>query len=144
MNTKILRTKRLQRRPHGFTLIELLLVLTILAILAAVVVPKFAGVGETSRIKATKAQISSFATSLDMFEVDNGHYPKHLEDLSVKPRDASNWRQYMEKVPMDQWGNPYVYAVPGKHRPGSYDLSSAGPDGRIGTEDDIGNWNLDK
>ena len=144
MNTNILKTKRQRRGPHGFTLIELLLVLTILAILAAVVVPKFSGVGETARIKSTKAQISSFATSLDMFEVDNGYYPKRLEDLSVQPRDASHWRQYMEKIPLDQWGHPYIYVVPGKHRPGSYDLSSAGPNGTIGDQDDIGNWNLDK
>jgi general secretion pathway protein G len=141
MKSNILNKQKLQRRgAAGFTLIELLLVLTILAILAAVVVPKFSGVGEGAKIKATKAQLSTFATSLDMFEVDNGHYPKHLEDLCTQPRDASNWRQYMENIPLDQWQHPFVYTFPGKHRPNSYDLASPGPDGRIGSDDDIVNW----
>jgi general secretion pathway protein G len=141
MKSNILNRQKQQRRgASGFTLIELLLVLTILAILAAVVVPKFSGVGEGAKIKATKAQLSTFATSLDMFEVDNGHYPKHLEDLCVQPRDAQNWRQYMENIPLDQWQHPFVYTFPGKHRPTSYDLSSPGPDGRIGDDDDIVNW----
>jgi general secretion pathway protein G len=92
---KINTNKKLQSsRPgaSGFTLIEVLLVLTILAILAAIVVPKFAGIGEGAKVKATKAQISNLATALDMFEVDNGHYPKSLNDLRVQPRDAQSWR----------------------------------------------------
>jgi general secretion pathway protein G len=139
-SSRLISQRKQLRRSQGFTLIELLLVLTILAILAAIVVPKFAGVGEGAKMKATKAQLSTFATSLDMFEVDNGHYPKHLEDLCVQPRDATSWRQYMENVPLDQWQHPYVYTFPGKHRPTSYDLSSSGPDGRPGTDDDIVNW----
>lgn len=140
---KINTTKKLQSpRPNraGFTLIEVLLVLTILAILAAIVVPKFAGIGEGAKVKATKAQISTFATALDMFEVDNGHYPKSLADLKDKPRDAQSWRQYMEEIPVDAWQNKYVYVFPGKHKTGSYDLSSMGPDGKLGTDDDINNW----
>jgi general secretion pathway protein G len=129
-------------RAAGFTLIELLLVLAILAILAAIVVPKFSGIQGTAQVKATRAQLSTFATSLDMFEVDNGHYPKTLNDLIIKPRDATNWRKYLDAdtIPLDPWRNPYVYTFPGKHRPDSYDLSSMGPDGRVGGDDDIVNW----
>lgn len=141
MKANTLNTQKVRRHgAPGFTLIELLLVLTILAILAAIVVPKFAGVGEGAKIKATRAQLSTFATALDMFEVDNGHYPKALTDLRDRPRDAQSWRQYMEDVPLDQWQHPFVYVFPGKHRPNSYDLSSMGPDGRAGTDDDINNW----
>ncbi|MDB6066300.1 MAG: xcpT 11 [Pedosphaera sp.] len=132
-----------RRRRQAFTLVELLLVLTILAILAAIVLPRMAGSGERARIGAAKTQISAFATALDMFEVDSGHYPRGksgLNDLMVQPRDAQNWKQYMDSIPVDPWGQPYVYECPGKHKPSSYDLSSAGPDGRIGTDDDITNW----
>jgi general secretion pathway protein G len=142
---KINTNKKLQSsRPgaSGFTLIEVLLVLTILAILAAIVVPKFAGIGEGAKVKATRAQISTFATALDMFEVDNGHYPRSLNDLKIQPRDAQSWRQYMEEIPMDAWQHPFVYAFPGKHK--TYDLSSMGPDGKLGTDDDINNWNANK
>jgi len=129
-----------RRGASGFTLIELLLVLTILAILAAIVVPKFGGITEGAHKKAAIAQLSTFATALDMFEVDNGHYPRSLNDLVVQPRDATNWRQYMDSIPMDPWQHPYVYTFPGKHRPNSYDLMSMGPDGRAGGDDDIVNW----
>jgi general secretion pathway protein G len=139
-----IRNRTTQRYQEGFTLVELLLVLTILAILAAIVLPKMTGQGERARIGAAKTQISAFATALDMFELDNGHYPRGksgLNDLVIQPKDASDkWRQYLDSVPMDPWQHPYIYECPGRHRPTSYDLSSAGPDGHPGNEDDIVNW----
>ena len=132
-------------RQRAFTLIELLLVLVILGILAAIVVPKFAGRTEQARLTAAQSQISTFGTALDAFEVDNGSYPKGksgLNDLVVQPRDTQNWRgPYMKsEVPLDPWGHAYVYECPGKHNPSSYDLMSLWPDGRAGSEDDIANW----
>jgi general secretion pathway protein G len=134
---------------NGFTLIELLLVLVILGILAAIVVPKFAGRTEQARQAATQSQIATFGTALDAFEVDNGYYPKGkngLNDLVQQPRDAQNWKgPYMKNdIPMDPWGRPYVYECPGKHNPSSYDLYSLGIDGRANSEDDITNWQVRK
>jgi general secretion pathway protein G len=132
-------------RHQGFTLIELLLVLVILGILAAIVVPKFAGRTEQARQTAAQSQIATFGTALDAFEVDNGFYPKGkngLLDLVQQPRDAQSWKgPYMKgDIPNDPWGRPYVYECPGKHNPSSYDLMSMGPDGRIGGDDDLANW----
>jgi general secretion pathway protein G len=137
-----------QRAGHargGFTLIELLLVLVILGILAAIVVPKFSGRTEQARRTAAQSQIATFGTALDAFEVDNGFYPKGkngLADLVGAPRDLRNWKgPYLKgEIPMDPWGNAYVYESPGKHNPSSYDVASMGPDGRLNTEDDITNW----
>lgn len=134
------------RRPGqaGFTLIELLLVLVILGVLAAIVVPKFSGRTEQARVTAAETQISTFGTALDAFEVDMGYYPKGkdgLEELVKQPRDSQNWRgPYLKSgIPLDPWGNPYVYECPGKRNPSSYDLMSKGPDGRAGGDDDITN-----
>src|SRR5260370_9623117 len=81
---------RMQRqRRQAFTLVEMLLVLTILAILAGLVLPKMVGQGEKAKIKATQAQLAGFKTALELFEVDNGHFPKGkngLNDLVLKPR----------------------------------------------------------
>jgi general secretion pathway protein G len=85
-------------------------------------------------------QMATFATALDMFKVDNGHYPKTLTELAVKPDHVLNWRQYLEAIPLDSWEHPYIYTSPGKHRLNSYDLISMGPDGKLGTDDDINNW----
>src|SRR5205823_2737125 len=120
-------------RHSAFTLVELLLVLVILGILAAIVIPKFAGRTKQAQIAAAQTQISTFKTALDAFEVDNGFYPKGksgLQDLIIQPRDAQNWRgPYLQtdKIPVDPWQNEYIYECPGRHNPTSYDLSSSGP-----------------
>ncbi len=138
---------RCPRSQAAFTLIELLLVLVILGILAAVVVPKFSGRTEQARQTAAQSQISTFGTALDAFEVDNGYYPKGkdgLQDLVQQPQNAQNWKgPYLKgQIPLDPWGNAYIYECPGRHNPSSYDLMTVGADGRDGTEDDITNWQL--
>ena len=130
---------------RAFTLIELLLVLVILGVLAAIVVPKFSGRTEQARVTAATSQIATFGTALDAFEVDTGAYPKGksgLADLVSPPRDALGWKgPYLKNdIPLDPWGNPYIYECPGKNNPTGYDIMSMGPDGRAGTEDDITSW----
>ena len=138
------------RIRRGFTLIELLLVMVILAVLAALVVPRFAGRSEDARKKAALTQIKSlFSTALDTYEADNGTYPstaQGLEALRTQPTAApqpKEWKgPYLKgDVPKDPWGNEYIYRSPGQKNVSGYDLLSAGPDGREGGEDDITNWN---
>lgn len=141
-----MKSARCHRTSQGaFTLIELLLVLVILGILAAIVVPKFAGRTEQARLTAAQSQISTFGTALDSFEIDTGKYPtgkSGLNDLVQQPGNVIGWKgPYLKgEVPLDPWNNPYVYECPGKHNPTSYDLMSMGPDGRVGGDDDVANW----
>jgi len=139
--------RRAARRRHsGFTLVEMLLVLVILATLAAIVIPKFAGRSEQAKITAAKAQINSFEMAIDSYEVDTGSYPRSLDDLVNAPSNSRNWRgPYLKKgAPLDPWGNPYIYNYPGKNNADGYDLMSMGPDGRAGGNDDINNWDPDQ
>src|SRR5580704_4188886 len=129
---------------RAFTLIEMLLVVAIIGTLAAIIVPKLANRGRDAEIAAAKADITSIGTALDMFEVDCGHYPygkNGLQDLIVQPRDAQNWKgPYLKDattIPMDPWHHPYVYEFPGKHSQNSYDLTSMGPSGQLGNQDNI-------
>ena len=147
INAKTNRTSRTRR--NAFTLVELLLVLTILAILAGIVLPHLAGRGEQARETAAKSDIASISSALGMFEVDNGFFPKGrtgLQALVQRPSNAQNWHgPYLENkttLPVDPWGNAYVYECPGKHNPNGFDLMSMGPDGRIGGDDDICNWTM--
>ena len=146
-----------QRRTHrhhtprggaGFTLIELLLVLVILAVLAAVVVPRFTGRTEQARIAAAKADIAAIDLQLDAFEVDAGRYPTTEEGLAAlmtPPATIKAWHgPYLKKPPMDPWSRPYVYRYPGQFNPAGADLYSNGPDGNEGGGDDIGNWGTEQ
>jgi general secretion pathway protein G len=147
---KLIIPKRKQINRAGrnaFTLVELLLVLTILAILAGIVLPKMSGRTEQARVARARTEISTFSTALGAFEVDNGFYPKGRSGLLAlvqRPGNAQNWHgPYLENstsVPVDPWGNAYVYECPGKHNPNGFDLMSMGPDGRIGGDDDVCNW----
>jgi len=148
MKLDISKTRRnLETHQRGFTLVEMLLVLVILATLAAVVVPKFAGRSKQAKVTAAKSQISNLEIAIDSFEIDMGYFPKagnDLRDLIEEPNsnNVQDWQgPYLKKgIPRDPWGSEYVYNYPGKMNIGSYDISSGGPDMKTGTEDDITNW----
>ena len=141
INKNTIQKTKLQR---AFTLVEMMLVVVIIGILAALVIPKLVGQSERARITAAEADINGgIKSALGEYEVDNGFYPKSLQDLIVQPANAKNWHgPYFDppKLPLDPWSNPYIYYFPGKHNTSSYDLLSAGPDGKEGTDDDIVNW----
>jgi len=124
-------SRHLQAR--AFTLVEMLLVLVILAVLAAIVIPKFSGRSQQAKETAAKSQISSIELALDAYEVDTGSYPQgSLDALLEQPGNVQNWKgPYLKKgVPPDPWGNAYAYTFPGKRNANGYDLMSMGPDGR--------------
>jgi general secretion pathway protein G len=138
-----------RKNRGGFTLIELMLVVIIIGVLAAMVVPRFVGRSEQARYAAARADIeANLAIALDLYELDNGSYPtteQGLEALTQKSESEPmppNWKgPYLKKrIPIDPWGNPYRYVCPGTHNSEDYDLSSFGPDGVEGGNDDITNW----
>ena len=134
-------THRTTRR--AFTLIELMLVLIILAILAAVVVPKFSNRREQANDARARTDIANLETALDAFNIDTGRYPTSDEGLNAlvnQPSNVTGWKGYIKTVNNDPWGHPYVYRYPGVQNKNGYDLFSMGPDGREGGGDDIDNW----
>ncbi len=121
---------------EGFTLIEILVVITIIGLIMGLVGPRVLNYLGQSKAKTADIQISSLASALDLYYLDNGRYPTTNEGLTAlvkRPAGASNWNgPYLKgsAVPLDPWGNSYVYRQPGQH--GAYDLSSNGPTGREG------------
>lgn len=131
---------------RGFTLIELMVVVVILSILAAVVIPRVMDRPEQARISAAKNNVRAITSALDMYKLDNYQYPttdQGLEALVERPGlepQPANWNRYMNKLPVDPWGNEFRYLQPGKHT--DVDVFSPGPNGRPGDQDDIGSWDL--
>ena len=126
-------------RRRGFTLIELMVVILILAILAALVVPRVIGrTGDAKRAKAA-TDISTISALLQQYRLDTDRFPtteEGLQALRTQPADVQNWKgPYTTKpIPVDPWGNEYQYEYPGAQGEDSFILRSLGSDGAPGGE----------
>jgi general secretion pathway protein G len=138
-----------RRKQQGFTLIELMVVVVILAILAAIAVPKLMDRPDEARLVKAKQDIGAISSALQLYKLDNYRYPntdQGIEALVTQPTtepEPKNWKQYLQQVPKDPWGNDYIYLSPGEH--GDFDLYTLGADGEDGGEGidaTIGNWNI--
>jgi general secretion pathway protein G len=127
------------RHPQaGVTLIEMMIVLVIIGIVAALVVPNVIGRPDEARVAVANTDLRTISASLEMYRLDNRSYPTASQGLAAlsqmpsEPPVPPNWVAggYLPQVPVDPWGNPYVYTVPGAS--GSYDLMSLGADGQPG------------
>ena len=138
---------------QGFTFIEIMVVVAILAILAALVVPRIMGRTDDAKRTAAKVQIRNIEGALQLYKLDSANYPsteQGLKALVEKPTVGvipKHWKAdgYLPRVPDDPWGNPFHYISPGAK--GDYQITSLGADDETGGEDknaDISNWNLEK
>jgi general secretion pathway protein G len=141
---KSIRSAQVGKPSAGFTLIEVLLVLIILVILGSLAVNVFTGTQDKANVQAATAQNSLVRSAIDRYRLDMNRYPSKLEDLWAEPTDsaeADRWGgPYVEKLKSDPWEHGYQYTAEGKHNKDKYDFWSNGPDGKSGTDDDIGNW----
>jgi len=138
------------RRRGGFTLVEVLLVLVILVVIGSLAATAIIPRQRAAYINAAKTQIRAFKGPLGAYRLDMGDYPTGqdgLHALRMMPCNAGQgqWQgPYLDRdVPLDPWRRPYNYMYPGQHDPESPDISSAGPDGIVGTQDDINSWDPD-
>ena len=136
----------------GITLIEMMVVIVILGILATVIFTRVSDRPEQARRTKAQVEIRELQTSLELFKLDNGFYPtteQGLDALVTAPTTGKAPRNYpesgyLDKLPLDPWGTPYVYICPGLH--GEYDLESYGADeedGGEGKNKDVESWNLE-
>jgi general secretion pathway protein G len=141
------RQRRRQRRQAGVTLIEMLVVVTIIALFAALVAPNMFKQGDKARVTATRAQINNLKTALGAYKLDTGVFPtseQGLQALRTAPANMPQWAgPYMQMdIPNDPWGHAYVYKFPGDHGD-EPDIMSYGADGQPGGEGiyaDITSW----
>jgi general secretion pathway protein G len=136
---------------RGFTLIEIMVVVVILAILAALIVPRVMSRPDEARVIAAQQDIRTIVQALKLYRLDNMRYPSTEQGMEalVKPPTipplAPNWKTggYLERMPKDPWRNAYQYLNPGLR--GEIDVFSFGADGIAGGEGfdaDVGSWGL--
>jgi len=131
----------------GVTLIEMLVVVTIIALFAAIVGPRLLHRGDQARVVAAKEQIAAFELALGQYKLDTGTFPTQEQGLAAlrqQPAGVEQWHgPYLTKdLSTDPWSHPYVYKYPGDHGD-EPDLISYGADGQPGGAElnsDVVSW----
>ncbi len=139
--------KNRRKGQAGVTLIEMLVVVTIIALFAALVAPKMLHRADSARAVAAKTQINSFMTALGTYKLDTSMFPTTemgLAALRNHPANLNQWQgPYLaQELPNDPWGRPYIYKYPGDHGD-EPDIISYGADGQPGGDGinaDIVSW----
>jgi len=130
------RIRARRQKNSGITLIEMLVVITIIALFSAVAYQRLTPAIEQGRVTAARTQIESLSAAAQRYNIEHGSFPTQEQGLTVL-------RPYLTKeIPLDPWGNAYVYRYPGEH--GSEpEIMSYGADGQPGGEgsnQDIESW----
>ncbi len=142
MSPRLTRKRRL-RAEAGYTLFEIMLVLGIIAVLVGSAIYMLSGNIDVAKEQRVQSDIQAISMQLRTYEMLNYRKPtteQGLKALVQMPSSApkpQHWKKLMESVPLDPWGNEYVYRNPGKFKTDGYDLYSLGPKGTEG-EGNIG------
>ena len=141
-------TSRKSRRNAGFTLLEMVIVLGIIAMILGGAIFAMRGIGDSAKLTQVKNDCATLRSVLEMYKLNGGQYPttqQGLRALVEKPTSAPiprMWSKVADKVPLDPWGNEYLYRYPGKKNAMDFEIISRGKDGQEGTDDDISSQDL--
>lgn len=120
-----------------------MLVLGIIAVLVGSAIFMLVGNVDIAKEQRVESDIQAISMQLRTYEMLNYRRPtteQGLQSLVYPPTSdpkPRRWKQLMKAVPLDPWGNEYVYRNPGKINPDGYDIFSLGPDGKE-SDDDVG------
>jgi general secretion pathway protein G len=129
--------RKLARRAatRGMTLIEILVVLAIIGLIMGGVAVVAVNAMNNARVDTAANDIGNLVQSVEMYQLQKkGKCPKTVQDLKAAG--------VIKNANKDPWDNEYVIKCPGEHD--AVDISSAGPDGEFGNEDDINSWETEK
>ena len=128
-----------RRARSGFTLLELLLVMAILVVLASLSTYAFLNLQQGGYQQAAFTEIQTLEDACTMYKLKTGSFPSELNDLYQLPSGYTQiqWGGPYLKEPVtgDPWKRPYNYQA--NDAQNRVTITSNGPDGKQGTEDDV-------
>lgn len=144
LNDQALPSRR-RKRVAGYSLLEILIVLSIIALIAALVGPRLFAQLDKSKVTAAHVQMKSLKSALETMRIDIGRYPTQQEGLQLltqAPGDGvANWSgPYLSSaLPKDPWGRDYIYIAPadGAQEPKVSTLGADGKPGGSGNDADL-------
>ncbi len=132
------------RDRYAFTMIEIIVVVIIIAVLAALIGPRF--FGEVGKAKSAVAQqkVKVIEQAVEKFYYEHNRFPSGLNELVDRPADVpeTSWNpMFKAKDLVDPWGKPFQYQYPGQHdKFDIYSLGADGTEGGSGEDADVHNW----
>ena len=127
-----MKNKTIKKRQ--FSLLEVIIAITIVALVATIAVQNLSSSVDEANVKTTQIQMASFKSAITNFKLATGKFPNSLEDLVTNPGDSKNWRQFLEEIPKDPWGNDYMYSL-APETFNKFEIVSYGADGQAGGEE---------
>ncbi|MBF0196885.1 MAG: type II secretion system major pseudopilin GspG [Planctomycetes bacterium] len=128
------------KKRKSFTLLEIVVVVAIIGMIAGIMVKNLIGVSSASQQDMARASIKNLSETLKIYRIHKKKYPSTDEGLEELTKGGES--AYLESLPLDPWGNEFVYNYPSQRDGKYYDLYSLGEDGQEGGEgfsEDISN-----
>lgn len=120
---KKLARKAQSHKSSGFTLVELMVVMTIIALLISIAVPRYFHSIDIAKEATLRQSLSVMREAIDKFYGDNERYPKSIEELVTK--------KYIRAIPTDPItgvNDSWIIIAPELDVTGAiYDIKSGAP-----------------
>ncbi|MFA5089812.1 MAG: type II secretion system protein GspG [Candidatus Omnitrophota bacterium] len=118
-------------KGRGIAMAAIIIAIAGTVLRLAIAIPQFIKMNERAKVAASLSNIAAIRTTLEMYKLDNGSYPKELSILVI---DSKGKGVYLKELPKDAWGRDYIYRVKPDE---SFEIFSPGPDGIEGNKDDV-------
>ena len=102
----------LRNIKKGFTLVELLIVIIIIAVLAAIAIPKFSSSSLRSKESSLRANLKLVRNAIDLFRADTGAFPANMAGLTTSTTAGLSAAAAACTIAATDWRGPYLQAIP--------------------------------
>ena len=126
-----MKNKKIKKRQ--FSLLEVIIAITIVALVATIAVQQIGGSVVEANQKLATTQIAEFKNAIAKYQLNTGRLPGSLQDLVTNGSGANGWKQVLEIIPKDPWGNEYQFSL-APETFNKFEIICYGADGQPGGE----------